>query len=225
MDNDNNETLQRIHRILELARDCVKRAEAHQALGYLDSIYDDVEARPKTPEWAEHTLIYAGALAALSPRGDDAEPVYEDALKRVYQVLSLPPMLLIRTHEDYAKYLVGRQAWDRATYHNQKARDVAQGADYREDIPRLELRGIRITLERNDSPIFPDFRNLRRAGREYGYTDLEQLEAWISHKVTLDRHSENLGAARGRGRGQVASVEYWRGKLSEVRRRLHEPVH
>jgi hypothetical protein len=223
---DADETLQRIRRILELARDCVKRAEAHQALGYLDSIHDDVEERPQSPEWAEHTLIYAGALAALAPRGDrTAEAVYEDAVKRVYQVPSAPPMLLIRTHEDYAKYLVGHQAWSRAAHHNQKARDVAQSADYGEDIPRLELRGIRIALERNDSPILPDFRNLRKAGREYGYRDLEQLEAWISHKVTLDRHSENLGGARGRGRGQVASVEYWRGKLSEVRRKLHEPVH
>lgn len=223
---ETDETLQRIRRIFELARDCVKRAEPHQAMGFLDSVYDEVEERPQTPEWAEYALIYAGALNAFASRGDSTvETAYEDAVKRVYQVPSAPPMLLIRTHEDYAKYLVSQQAWRRAAHHNQKARDVAQSADYREDIPRLELRGIRIDLEQSDSPLLPDFRNLRKAGREYGHTDLEQLEAWISHKVTLDRHSEYLGAAKGRGRGQVATVEYWRGKLSEVRRKLHEPVH
>ena len=220
---DADEILTRIQRAFELARDCVKRGEVHQASAHLRTVLQEIEDRPRTPEWAEYALIYAGILAAMKDDGTDT--AYDDALKRISDLPVIPPQLQLRAYDDFGKYLAGGDAFEQAIRYSEQAREIAEVLHQSEDAARLQLRVICLDLRRRNDPLLPDVQNLRKASREDGYTSFEQLEAWIAHSTDLEQESEYLLGARNRGRGQIANVDYWRGKLSEWRRRLREPVH
>lgn len=222
---DPDEVLQRIRRAFELARDCVKRGEAPRALAHLHSVLHEIEDRPLTPEWAEYLVIYAGILASMKDEG--AETAYNDAFKRISDVPGIPFHLQLRCHDDYGKHLGEKKSpdLDRAIRHSEKAREIAESLHQSEDAARLQLRVIYLDLRRRNDAILPDIQNLRKAAREDGYTAVEQLEAWIAHSTELEQKGAYIKGARNRGRGCVANVDYWRGRLSEVRRRLREPVH
>lgn len=215
---DADEVLRRIQRAFELARDCVKRGEAPQAQAHLRSVLREIEDRPLTPEWAEYAVIYAGI--------EGTETAYKDAFKRISDLPASFLHLQFRCHDDYGKYLASSSppALDRAIRESEKAREIAESLHLSEDVARLHLRVISLDLRRRKNPLLPDLQTLRKTAREEGYTAVEQLEVWIAHSEEVEQRTAYLNGARNLGRGRVANADYWRGRLSEVRRRLNEPV-
>jgi len=209
---------QRVRRGLELARDCVKTGETPQALAHLHSIGIEVDEMTGSPEWAEYQLIYAGCLPRRDP---DTDYAYRDALTRISQLTERHPMLEMRGHDDYGKYLAGRKIFSKATEESETARRIADELNQPDDAARLHLRVIGLDLEEQGSPLHSAFQNLRKAARDDGYTHTEEIETWIAYTSELNQIGGRLLAARKSGE---ASVDYFRGKLSEVRRRLREVV-
>lgn len=221
---DTNDSADAIQRAIELARDCVKRAEPLQALAHLNTVRLEVEDRPRTPDWVEHALIYAGVLGAMRDDGARAaaRDAYRDALKRLSELPSPPIPLVMRVHDDYGKYLGEIGAFPEAIDHTEVARKIAESLHASEDVARLEMRVIGLDLRKTTDSLLADFQNLRNAAKEDGYTQVEQLETWIRHSNEIKVNDRFLMNARKRGE---ASKDYFRGKLSEVRKHLRELVH
>jgi hypothetical protein len=210
----------RLRHILTLARACVHRGQAYQAFGHLQSIESDIEDLAGTSVWAEHLLTYAGALGAMKDSADAAEQTFNEALKRI-SALEEPDLALeMLGHEDYGKYLAERRAFKRARNHYGLAERIAEGLDQSEDVARIQLCVIRIDLEERRDPRLRAFQRLKEAAKD-GYTHIEQLEAWIHYTVTFQKYGTQVVATR---KGDEASVEYFRGVLSLIRRRRSEVV-
>src|SRR6266568_4571233 len=138
----------KLRRVLELARAAVHRGQAYQALGHLNSIQSQIDDLAGTSLWAEHELIYAGALAAMTDAMTDlgAEAAFEDALKRI-ATLSEPDLALeMLAHEDFGKYLAEQRALRRAREHYGLAERIAESLDQPEDAARVQLCIIRMDL-------------------------------------------------------------------------------
>lgn len=197
---------------LDLARTCVYKGQAPQALGYLKGIQLEIDDLVGTSLWAEHELIYACAFAAMNDRY--AETAFEDALKRI-SALSEPDLVLeLAAQRDFAKYLAGRRATKRARQHYRQAEEIASGLDREQDVANIQMCVIRIALEESNSPQLRAFQRLQEAAKE-GFTEVQQREAWIHYTDQLEDIGEQLVAAR---KGAEGSVDYFRGVLSEIRR-------
>jgi hypothetical protein len=197
---------------LDLARACVHKGEAPQALEYLKSIQSDVEDLVGNSPWAEHELIYAGCLAGMNEPG--AETVFEDALKRCAELTEPDPALMMMAHEDYAKYLAGRRATKPARQQFRKAEEIAEGLGREECVAHFQMCLIRVDLEETNNSQLRAFRNLQQAAKD-GYTEVQQREAWIHFTGESEGFAPQLVATR---KGTEASVDYFRGVLSKIRR-------
>lgn len=197
---------------LDLARADVHRAEAHLALGRLASIQMQIDDLRGTSLWAEHELTYAGALAAMMDPG--AHTAFEEALIRISELEEANPALEMRAHEEFGKYLIGKRAFTAARKHYQAAEKVAEELDQVEDVAHFQMCIIRIDLEQDHNPQFVALQKLKEAAKD-GYTWQEQREAWIHYTEQFREAGRQLVAAR---KGTEATVDYFRGVLSEIRR-------
>lgn len=199
---------------LDLARACVHKGQAPQALEHLKSIQFEIEDLAGSPFWAEHAVIYAGALAGMNDPG--AETAFEDALKRCAELPESDLALAMTAHGDYAKYLAGRRAPHRARQHYRDAEKIADALKLEECVAHFQMCAIRLDLEETkNSRRLSDFQQLQQASKE-GYTEIQQREAWFHYTDEIDGLGPQLVATR---HSAQASVDYFRGVLSEIRRR------
>src|SRR6267142_1419756 len=209
-----------LRHILNLARACVHRGQAHQAFGHLQSIESEINELAGTSLWAEHLLTYAGALAAMKDSAVAAEQAFSEALERISTLQEPDVALQMLGHEDYGKYLAEQRAFKRARDHYGLAERIAEGLDQSEDVARIQLCIIRIDLDERKDPRLKAFQRLKEAAKD-GYTHTEQREGWIHFTDTFQKYGAQLVATR---KGDGASVEYFRGVLSLIRRRRSEVV-
>ncbi len=205
-----------LRHILELARADVLRGQAPRALGHLRTVLSDIENLPETSIWAEYQLIYAGALAGMNDRG--AEAAFEEVFTRISALQESDTELMFRAHEDFGRYLAGRHSQPLALTHYKSAERIALEAGMLEDAARVYLCIVRIDLESNRDPRLESLQNLKRAAKDL-YTACEQQRAWVQYCQELEESGRVLVAARN---GSVASVDYFRGALSTVRRASNE---
>jgi hypothetical protein len=197
---------------LDRARTCLYKGLAPQSLEYLRDIQADLDDLYGTSLWAQHQLIYACALAAMNESG--AEAAFEDTLGRV-SALSEPDLALEMTaQQHYANYLAGRRATKLARQHYQRAEKIANSLGREQDVAHIQMCVIRIGLEESKNPQLVAFQRLQAAAKE-GYTEVQQREAWIHYMDQFEEIEPQLVAAR---KGAEASLEYFRGVLSEIRR-------
>jgi hypothetical protein len=210
----------KFRRVLDMARGCVLRGQAPQALAHLDSIRLEIDDFPGTSVWAEYMLTYAGALAAMRERG--AEYSFDDAFKRISQLSEPDPALETRAHGDFGKYLLEQRSFKRAREQYRLAEKIAETLDQSdEDLAHFQMCLIGIELQEKRDPQLHAFQNLRRAAAMDGYTNVDQREAWFHYIDEFQRDSRQMIAAR---KGNEASVDYFRGVLSPIRRRRSEVV-
>lgn len=197
---------------LNLARACVHKGEALQALGHLKSIQFGIDGLVESSFWAEYQIIYAGTLAGMNDSG--AEVAYEEALRCCAQ-LSVPnPSLAMTAHGDYASYLAGRRAPNRARAHYRQAEKLAETLDREECVAHFQMCVIRLDLEEAHSPHLTAFQRLQEAAKD-GYTEVQQREAWIQYMEQFQSLASQVVATR---HGGQASTDYFRGLLSAIRR-------
>jgi hypothetical protein len=197
---------------LDLARACVHKGEAPQALEHLKSIQLEIDDLVGTSFWAEHELIYAGALAGMNQPG--ADTVFEGAIKRCAELSEPDPALMMAAHEDYAKYLAGRGATERARQQYRQAEKIAESLAREECLAHFQMCLIRLRLEETNDPQRRAFQRLQQASKD-GYTEVQQREAWIHYMDQFEGFAPQLVATR---KGAEASVDYFRGVLSLIRR-------
>jgi hypothetical protein len=199
--------------ILDLARACVYKGEAPQALAHLKSIQPEIEDLVGSSFWAEHELIYAGALAGMNKV--DAETAFEDTLKRCADLSQPDPVLMMIAHEDYARYLAGRHAIKRSREQYRKAEKIAESLGRDESLAHFEMCLIKLNLEEIKDPKLCAFQRLQEAAKD-GYTEGQQLEAWFQYTEEIEGSGPYLVATRA---GAEASADYFRGALSAIQRK------
>jgi hypothetical protein len=204
----------KFRRILDLARRCVLRGQAPQAIAYLDSIRLEIGDFPGTPAWAEYELIYAGALGGM--RDPDTEYAFGDAFKRISELSEPDPALKMRAHRDFGKYLAEQLSFRCAREQYRLAEKIAESLDQAEDLAHFQMCLIGIDLQEHRDPRLQALQCLRRAALVEGCTDQDQRDAWIHYIDEFQRDGRQLIAAR---KGNEPSVEYFRGVLSLIRRR------
>jgi hypothetical protein len=201
-----------LRHILDQARSCIRQAQPHQALEYLRSIQHEMEDLTGSSLWAEHELVYACALAAMNEPA--ARTAFDEALRRI-EGLSEPDLpLTMSAHADYAKYLAGRQSTKSARQHYQAAERIANALEREDCVAHFQMCIERIGLQESKSPHLDAFRKLQEAARDY-CTELQKREAWIHYVDEFGEIEPQLVATR---RSAEASVEYFRGVLSEIKR-------
>jgi hypothetical protein len=199
---------------LDQAKACVHEAQPHRAIEYLKSVQSEIDDLVGDPLWAEHELIYAGALAAMNQLS--AEPAFEDTLKRI-EGLSEPDLrLAMRAHSDYAKYLAGkgRREAKRTRHHYQQAENLADKLGREECVAHFQMCIIRIGLEESNSSQLLAFQRLQEAAKDRS-TEVQQREAWFHYTDQFEALEPHLLETR---KGTEASVDYFRGVLSEIKR-------
>ncbi|HTQ60773.1 MAG TPA: hypothetical protein VMI32_11145 [Candidatus Solibacter sp.] len=149
-----------------------------------------------------------------------AERAFNDALERISMLEEPDPTLEMLGHEDNGKYLAERRAFMRARNHYGLAERIAERLDQIEDVARIQLCVIRIDLDERKDPRLKAFQRMKEAAKD-GYTHLEQREGWIHYTDTFQKYGTQLISTR---KGDEASVEYFRGVLSLIRRRRSEVV-
>ena len=217
-------TEKRFRNILDLARRCVIRGQGPQALAHLESIRLEIDDWVGTSVWAEYELIYAGALAAMSApsmRDLGAEFAFDDAFKRISELSEPDPVLKMRAYGDFGKYLAEQRSFLRAREQYRLAEKIAEGLDQSEDLAHFEMCLIGIELQERHDPQLRALQNLRRAALMDGCTDQDQRDAWFYYIDEFQRDGRQMIAAR---KGSEASVDYFRGVLSQIRRKRSEVV-
>jgi hypothetical protein len=205
-----------LRQALDLARADVNRQQPHRALNQLRAIDIQIEDSPETYPWAEAKLISAEALAALEDPGAMYE--FEEAIRRISSISERDLALEMRAHEHFAKHLAEKRHTGRAREHYQLAERIAEEAELREDADRIHLCIILIDLQSGHDPRLSSFQNLKRAAAEEANTYREQLAAWVHYLDEFRHRQTGLVYARQR---EVASVDYFRGVLSLIRKSGH----
>jgi hypothetical protein len=201
-----------VRHALDLARKCIHSGQPPQAFGHLNSIRAEMDTLIGNPLWAEDQSIYAVALAAMNDLG--AEAAFREALSRIASLAESDLLLEMTTRGDFAKYLAGRCDHKRSREQYQEAEKIADKLELAEDVAHFQLCIIRIDLKEDGNPQLPAFQKLRGTTKE-GYTAVEQRDAWIHYTEEVGLIGKHLVAAR---KGGEASVDYFRGVLSEIRR-------
>jgi hypothetical protein len=210
----------RFRRILDIARGCVLRGQAPQAIAHLDTIRLEIEDFPGTSAWAEYMLIYAGALAAM--RDPAAEYSFDDTIERISKLSEPDPALQARAHGDFGKFLGEQRSFRRAREQYRLAERIAETLDQsEEDLAHFQMCLIGIELQEKRDPQLRAFQNLRHAALMDGCTDTHQREAWFQYVDEFHRDTRHMLAAR---KGNETSVDYFRGVLSQIKRRRSEIV-
>lgn len=199
---------------LHLARGCVHKGEAPQAFGHLKTVQFEIEDLPGTSFWAEYQLVYAGALAGMNDRA--AEAAFEDALDRCARLSEPNPVLEMTAHEDYARYLAGirQPAFGRSRQHYREAERIAENLGREECSAHLQMCVIGLDLRESKSPHLRAFQRLQEAAKD-GYTEVQQLQAWIDYKQEIEGFGPQLVETR---KGAEPSTDYFRGLLTHIRR-------
>jgi hypothetical protein len=208
----------KFRRILELARGCILRGQAPQAIAHLECVRLEIEDFPGTSVRAEYELLYAGALGGMRDSG--AEYAFSDAFKCISELSEPDPALQMRAHGDFGKYLAEKLAFKRAREQYRLAEKIAEGLDEPEDLAHFQMCLIGIELQEHGDPRLRAFQNLKRAATE-GYTHLHQRDAWFHFIDQFQRDGRQMVAAR---KGDEASLDYFRGVLSQIKRRGSEVV-
>jgi len=216
----------RFRNILDLARRCVIRGQGPQALAHLESILLEIDDWVGTPVWAEYAVIYAGALAAMSApaamRDLGAESAFDDAFKRISELSEPDPALKMRAHGDFGKYLAEQRSFPRAREQYRLAEKIAEGLHHSEqDLAHFQMCLIGIELQEKHDPYLRHFQSLKRAAAIDGATDIHQREAWFGFIDEFQSDARPMVAART-GKASEPSVDYFRGVLSQIKRRRSE---
>jgi hypothetical protein len=210
----------RIRDILDQARRHVLRCQAPQGLALLESIRLEIDDWVGASVWAEYELLYAGALGAMRDPG--AEYSFEEAFKRISELTEPDPALQMRAHGDFGKYLAEQRSFMPARQQYRLAEKIAESLDQaEEDLARFQMCLIGIELQEQQDPRLRAFQNLRHAALLDGCIDTDQREAWFQYIDEFQREGRQMLAAR---KGNDASVDYFRGALSQIRRRRSEVV-
>src|SRR5258708_35364546 len=135
----------KIRSILDLAKGCVHKGQAPQALELLNTIRFEIEDLSGQSEWAEHELFRADALAAMN--APSAEVAFEDALRRCDTLGESDLHLRMHVHGDYGKYLAGCRAIKRSREHYQRAEAIATELNLDECVAHFQMCLIRLCLE------------------------------------------------------------------------------
>ena len=197
---------------LDSAKTCVHTGQAHKAMEYLHSIRLEIEDMAGNALWAEHALIYAGALAAQNDPG--AEYAFQEAIERCTALSEPNQYLLMTAHADFAKYLAGRRAPIKAREHYREAEKLAERLGLEECGASFTLCLIRLDLETRKDPQLTAFQRLREAAKD-GYTAIQQRDAWVDYVSQFEGISPQLEAARKAG---SSSVDFFRGILTTTRK-------
>jgi len=197
---------------LDLARTSIHEGHANQALEHLRCIRHEIEDLQGSSFLAEYTLLCADALAAMNDHS--AEATFQEALKQIGSLSESDLGLEMRVRGDLAKYLAGRRRVRDARAHYQKAEHIAERLDRPECVAHFQMCVIRIELEQTNSSMLPAFQRLQEAAKD-GYTELQQRDAWIHYVADIEEMGSQLVAAR---KGDEASVGFFRGLLSKIRR-------
>jgi hypothetical protein len=204
---------------VEMARTCVHRGQVQQAVAHLETIRFEVEELVGTSIWAEFELTYAGALAATQDPA--AESVFSDAFKRISELSEPNPCLQGLAHRDFGKYLAEKRSLKRAREQYRLSEKIAESLDQPEEAAHCQMciRGIDLQ-ERGDRRLGA-FQKLKRAAVIDGATDTDLLNAWINYVDEIQDGTKRMIAAR---KESEPSVDYFRGLLSQVKRRRSEAL-
>jgi len=211
----------RIRDILDKARCCVLRGQAPQGIAYLDTIRLEIDDFVGTPLRAEYALIYAGALGAT--RDPAAEYEFSDTFKYLSELAEPDAALSMRAHGDFGKYLAEQKSFKRAREQYRLAEKIAETLEQcEEDLAHYQMCLIGIELQERRDPQLRAFQSLRRAATiEDGASDADQREAWFRYIDEFRIDTRQMLAAR---KGNEPTVDYFRGILSQIKRRHCEPV-
>jgi len=170
--------------------------------------------------WAEYELVYAGALAGMRDRG--AESAFDECFQRISSLSEPDPTLQMRAHGDFGKCLAEQQSFTRAREQYRLAEKIAESLEQSEEyLAHFQMCLIAIELQERRDPQLRALQNLRHAALIDGSTDTGQREAWFHYIDEFQQDSGQMLAAR---KGNEASVDYFRGVLSLIRRRRSEVV-
>lgn len=206
--------LEKIRRVLDLARAEINQQEPDLALANLRNIQLDIERFEHTPEGADFSLLIAEAYCAK--REEVAATFLEEAEERIRKIASPPPDLQFRLLErcgDFHGSVSRRLSKAREYYAQAKISALALGVA--ELVARVELKIIRIDLHIDRDAEEENFKTLRRLGRQGNFTCDQQLAAWHIHYGNPNGVTDGLRFARGLSK---ASDDYFRDLLESVRR-------
>jgi hypothetical protein len=211
----------RIRCILDLARRCVLRGQAPQAIAHLDSVRLEIDDFAGTSVRAEYELIYAGVLAAMRDPG--AEYAFDDAFQRISELSEPDPALKMRAHGEFGKYLAEQLSFRRAREQYRLAEKIAESLDDSdEDLAHFQMCLIGIELQEMGDSQLRAFQSLKRAATiDGGANAVDQREAWFHYVDEFRSGTRQMLAAR---KGNEPTVDYFCGVLSQIRRRRSEPV-
>jgi hypothetical protein len=209
----------RLQQVLEVARRCVLRGQGPQAIAHLDTIRLEIDDWAGMSVWAEYELVYAGALAGMKDFG--AESAFEDALERISQLSEPNPALAMRAYADFGKCLAEKRSFKRAREQYRLAEKIAENLDQPDGLAHIQMCLIGIELQERRDPRIRALQNLKRAAAIDGYTEVDQRDGWFHYIDEFQLDDGLMVAAR---KGDEASVDYFRGVLSQIRRRRSEVV-
>lgn len=209
----------RLRRILDLARTCVLRGQGPQALAHLDAIRIEVEDLKSAVLSAEFHLTLAGALGGM--KDQTAEFAFADVFEFIRQFAEPNPGFQMRAHEEFGKYLAENCSFKRAREQYRLAEKIAEILDLAEDQAHLQMCVIGAELREQKDPRIKSWQNLKKAATTVGANNQHQRDAWIHYVDEFEADGRQRIAAR---KGEEASVEYFQGVLSLIRRRQRETV-
>jgi hypothetical protein len=206
---------EKAERALELARAAVNRQQPDQAIALVDSLRLRGDEVGFERHWAESRLLLAEAY--LSKGDPSAEGLFDETFALLAQLPQSEIGLEIRANEhwgDYLRCFIKRPSLARSHYEIAKRRSVELHME--EDSARIQLKIEAIELGMDNSSEVENFKTLKRAAKQGGYTAREQLAAWLHHKGELSNIQEGLKFARNRA---VATELYFRHLLDMVRQK------
>ena len=204
--------------VVERARLDNNRGKPDLALEHLRSIRQEIDGFSGTGVWAEFSLVKAEALAAK--RDPAAESSFGEAIQRVGTLSEGQPLLEMRAHESYAKFLVEscRGKAPKARHSLVAAKEIAVKHNLGEDTARIQLRIVHIDLA-NEGTQSISFMTMKRVAHEGEYTSQEQLAAWHQHLGRLEESSQGMRFGR---KSDAAGETYFRHLLESARVALNE---
>jgi hypothetical protein len=192
----------------------IERGEAQRALAVLNDVKLDAEDCAGTPPWAEWKVVFGEALSGMN--NPDAEPTFDEALRRVGGLEVPNPTLEMRARAGLGKSLAQRTKLGRAREEYERARKIAERLGRPNDEAHYQLRIINADLRERKDPLLCAFQGLMSAGRD-GYSYVHQLKAWASFTGDFALQVRWNTAMRS-DKGKEAWAEYFRGILNQMKR-------
>lgn len=205
--------LKKIYLTLEKAHNEINRQNPDLAISFLSEINKDILDFEKTAEWAKHSLLHAEALAAsCNPLTDD---LFRETFDRLESLQEPAAELEFRAREHYADFLVRCQRrLSLARPQLERAKRIAIEQHSLEDSARIDLRIIRIDLQTDDDPQWPNFQVFKKVAARKHCTSQHQLAAWHLHIGHAQESARGMKFARAKS---SATEEYFETLLEEAR--------